>query len=334
MVLHAHDDRAVKSGVGLAVTAAVESVARGEPGGGRNCGDAAEPGPGRLGADPVDVVPGDDEQFGGGVRADAEGRDDVVVGVDTHKDEHVAVVLDGLGGRLAEQFLPATAEGFTHLLAVSSAHVGPQGRLIAFGVEGTGSYGIGLAHFLRRQGHQVHEVNRPPRKGERRLTGKSDLLDAEHAARQVLSGGEPATPKTADGDVESLRLLKIARDTAVKARTAAMIALKATLVTAADELRAQLKPLTDHKLIHACAALDSAGDLSTPDAAMRHVLSSLARRWLQLHEEITAHSRHLKTLTRTAAPQLLELVGVGFDIAAEMLVTASGPTEHGGGDRV
>jgi transposase len=232
------------------------------------------------------------------------------------------VLLDGLGGNLAEQFVPATAEGFAHLLTVATSHVGPHGRLIAFGVEGTGSYGIGLAPFLRRQGHQVREVNRPPRKGERRLTGKSDLLDIEHAARQVLSGAPLATPKTADGDVESLRLLKIARDTAVKARTAAMIALKATLVTADDELRAQLEPLTDAKLIQGCAALDSAADLSAPDAAMRHVLSSLARRWLQLHEEVTVHSRHLKTLTTAAAPQLLELVGVGFDIAAEMLVTA------------
>src|SRR5215210_7296894 len=114
-------------------------------------------------------------------------RDDVVVGVDTHKDEHAAVLLDGLGGKLAGQFVPATAEGFAQLLTVAISHVGPHGRLVAFGVEGTGSYGIGLARFLRRQGHEVREVNRPPRKGERRLTGKSDLLDAEHAARQVLS---------------------------------------------------------------------------------------------------------------------------------------------------
>ena len=255
-------------------------------------------------------------------------RDDVVVGVDTHKDEHAAVLLDGHGGTLTELVVPATTAGFAHLLAVATGHVGPQGRLIAFGVEGTGSYGIGLARFLRRHGHEVGEVNRPLRKGERRLTGKSDLLDAEHAARQVLSGAKLATPKTADGDVESLRLLKIARDTAVKARTAAMIALKATLVTAADDLRTQLEPLTDHQLIRACAALDSAANLGAPDAAMRHVLSSLARRWLQLHEEITLHSRHLKTLTKAAAPQLLELVGVGFDIAAEMLVTAGDNTDR------
>jgi transposase len=249
--------------------------------------------------------------------------DDVVVGVDTHKDEHAAVLLNGHGGRLAELTVPATPAGSAQLLAAAQERVGPAGRLVAFGVEGTGSYGAGVTRFLRRQGYQVREVNRPPRKGERRLSGKSDLIDAEHAACQVLGGGDRlAIPKTADGDVESLRLLKIARDTAVKARTAAMIALKATLVTADDKLRARLEPLTDAKLITACAALDTAPDLAGPDAAMRHVLGSLARRWLALHEEISEHSRHLKQLTTSVAPQLLKLVGVGFDIAAEMLVTA------------
>ncbi len=174
----------------------------------------------------------------------------------------------------------------------------------------------------------MQEVNRPPRKGERRLSGKSDTIDAEHAARQVLTGARLATPKTADGSIESLRLLKVARDTAVKARTAAMITLKATLVTAADDLRAELEPLTDHKLIQACAALDSAADPVDPDAAMRHVLSSLARRWLQLHEEIKAHSRHLKKQTTAVAPRLIEAVGIGLDIAAEMLVTAGDNTDR------
>ena len=82
-------------------------------------------------------------------------RDDVIVGVDTHKDEHVAVLLDGLGGRLAELFIPATTAGFTALLAFSGDHVGPEGCIVAFGVEGTGSYGIGLARFLRRHGLAV-----------------------------------------------------------------------------------------------------------------------------------------------------------------------------------
>jgi transposase len=190
-------------------------------------------------------------------------------------------------------------------------------------VEGTGSYGIGLARFLRRHGVTVHEVHRPPRKGERRLSGKSDTIDAEHAARHVLTGRRAPVPKTAAGGVEALRLIKIARDTAVKARTSAMIALKATLVTATEDLRGELEPLTDYRLITACAALDpGTGELSDPDAAMRHVLGSLARRWLDLHHEIKTHSRHLKAQTRRAAPRLVEAVGIGLDIAAEMLVTA------------
>ena len=106
--------------------------------------------------------------------------------------------------------------------------------------------------------------------------GKSETIDAEHAARQVLTGARLATPKTADGSIESLRLLKVARDTAVKARTAAMVALKATLVTAPDDLRAELKRLTEHKLIQACAALGATADPVDPDSAMRHVVSSLS----------------------------------------------------------
>ena len=255
-------------------------------------------------------------------------RDDVIVGVDTHKDEHVAVLLDGLGGKLAELFIPATLPGFAKLLAFSLGYVGPAGCLYAFGVEGTGSYGVGLARFLRRQGQKVQEVHRPPRKGERRLSGKSDTIDAEHAARQVLAGASSAVPKTADGTVEALRLLKIARDTAVKARSAAMIALKATLVTAEERLRAELEPLTDYQLIEGCAALDSAASVADPAVAMRHVLGSLARRWLQLHDEIKIHSRHLKILTKAVAPRLVEAVGIGLDIAAEMLITAGDNTDR------
>ena len=101
-----------------------------------------------------------------------------------------------------------------------------------------------------------------------------------------------------------------------------MITLKATLITASDQLRAELEPLTDRKLVLACAEITPATYLADPDAAMRHVLGSLARRWLDLHEEIKIHSRHLKAQTKAAVPQLVQAVGVGFDIAAEMLVTA------------
>lgn len=248
----------------------------------------------------------------------ALGRDDVVVGVDTHKDEHVAVALDGLGGRLSDLAIAANPNGYAELLAWAEE----LGVVAAFGVEGTGSYGIGLARFLRRHGQRVVEVSRPPRKGERRLSGKSDTIDAEHAAREALSGNATATPKLADGIVEAIRLVKITRNTAVKAHSQAMITLKATLVTATDDLRSDLEPLTDFKLIQACAALDASGDVTDPGVAMRYTLSVLARRWLELHEEIKVHSRHLKKLTKTAAPELVAAFGIGPDIAAEMLIAA------------
>ena len=262
-------------------------------------------------------------------------RDDVIVGVDTHKDNHVAVAIDGFGGRLGDIVVPTTIAGFEELLAFCLAFVGSAGRLIGFGVEGTGSYGVGLARYLRNHGHDVHEIARPARAAERRLAGKNDTIDAEHAARQLLAGHGLSTPKTADGAVETIRLVKIAYDGAVQARTTAMITLKATLATGSEALRAELETLTDHKLILACAALEGPTPLppvrrgapavvvpGDPDVAMRHVLSSMAKRWLALHEEAKAHAASLKALTAAAAPQLVEAVGVGYDTAAQMLITA------------
>jgi transposase len=252
-------------------------------------------------------------------------RTDVIVGVDTHKDQHVAVALDGLGGRLGEPLLvDATNDGYTELLAWACA-LGP---VHVFAVEGCGSYGIGLARFLRRHGHAPVEVSRPPRAGERRLSGKSDAIDAEHAARSVLAGQGLVTPKLADGQVEAIRLVKIARDTAVKAHTTAIITLKAVLVTADQVLRDELEPLSDFRLLTACASLDATGDLADPVVAMRHTLVALAGRWFALHEEIKVHSGHIKTLTRAAAPQLLDAFGVGLDIAAQMLITAGDNNER------
>ncbi|GAB0023188.1 IS110 family transposase [Helicobacter pylori] len=261
-------------------------------------------------------------------------RDDVIVGVDTHKDNHVAVAIDGFGGRLGDIVVPTTIAGFEELLAFCLAFVGSAGRLIGFGVEGTGSYGVGLARYLRNHGHDVHEIARPARAAERRLAGKNDTIDAEHAARQLLAGHGLSTPKTADGAVETIRLVKIAYDGAVQARTTAMITLEATLATGSEALRAELETLTDHKLILACAALEGPTPLppvrrgapavvvpGDPDVAMRHVLSSMAKRWLALHEEAKAHAASLKALTAAAAPQLVEAVG-GYDTAAQMLITA------------
>ena len=104
------------------------------------------------------------------------------------------------------------------------------------------------ARYLRNQGHDVHEIARPARAVERRLAGKNDTIDAEHAARQLLAGHGLSTPKTADGAVETIRLVKIAYDGAVQARTTAMITLKATLATGSQALRAELEKLTDHRV--------------------------------------------------------------------------------------
>jgi transposase len=249
----------------------------------------------------------------------ALGRHDVIVGVDTHKDQHIAIAIDGLGGRLdqAKQVV-ASIDGYEELLIWAKS----LGKIYAFGVEGCGSYGLGLARYLRRHDCKVFEVARPPRKGQRRLIGKSDPIDAEHAARVVLSGAGTATPKLANGAIEAIRLVKIARDSAVKVRATTIISLKNVLITASDELRLTLERLSDHKLILACASLETAGNIADPNVAVRHTLAHLATRWLILHEEIKVHSAHLKALTKAVAPQMLERPGVGFDSAAQMLITA------------
>src|SRR5690625_1120448 len=164
----------------------------------------------------------------------------VVVGVDTHKHIHVAAVLDTVGGILATLTIPTETGGFKNL----EAWAGGFGKVIAFGIEGTGSYGATLTSFLRRHGHKVVEAGRPDRRA-RRANGKSDTLDAENAARSVLAGFATATPKTADGAVEMIRQLKIAHDSAVADRTASMVTIKAMLVHGADELRR--KPIARHR---------------------------------------------------------------------------------------
>ena len=137
----------------------------------------------------------------------------VVVGVDTHQDKHVAVAIDRQGVRLGELHAPATLHGYQDLERWSRS----LGEIHAFGIEGTGSYGAGVARYLTRRGHTVVEVNRPDR-STRYRKGKSDPTDAEMAARSVLAGVAEATPKSGEGEVEMIRMLKSAKDSAVKAR--------------------------------------------------------------------------------------------------------------------
>ena len=174
----------------------------------------------------------------------------VIVGVDTHKHVHGAVAIDTRGIRLGDQSFVADSGGYRALITWADTH----GRIKAFGIEGTGSYGAGLPRAVRRAGHRVVEVNRGDRH-TRRAVGKSDTVDAESAARSVLAGQATATPQTGDGVVEMIRQLKIARDTAGKARTAAMVTLKQIVVNAPPHLREALHALTDHRLLTRCAAL-------------------------------------------------------------------------------
>ncbi|MER5916656.1 IS110 family transposase [Streptomyces sp. NPDC001982] len=246
----------------------------------------------------------------------------VVVGVDTHKYVHTPVVVDVVGGTRGTISVSADRGGYEQLEAWAAQF----GQVLGFGVEGTGSYGAGLASWLRRHGRKVVEVNRPDRR-VRRQRGKSDPIDAENAARAVLAGTATATPKSAEGRVEMIRHTKIARDTAVKSRTQAMVTLKALIVTVPDELREQLQGLSKMALIERCAGLRP-GSLTTILASAKRSLRSLARRWLDLDEEIKDHDKLLDELTRQQVPDLLEAFGIGADTAAEVLVVVGDNPER------
>lgn len=246
---------------------------------------------------------------------DETARADVIVGVDTHKHVHAAVAIDALGARLGATTIPVGERGYQALEAWARS-LGP---IRAFGVEGTGSYGAGLSRFLVAQGHAVLEVNRPDRQLRRRK-GKSDPLDAESAARAVLGGQATARPKSGTGTVEMIRHLKVARDTAVKGRTQAMVTLKAIIVGAPAALRERLDRITGKMaLIRHLAALRP-GPITSTAASAKASLRAIARRWLALDEEIRGHDGHLETLTAARAPELVRAHGMGAGTAAAMLL--------------
>lgn len=238
----------------------------------------------------------------------------VIVGVDTHKDAHVAVAIDGLGALLGSGTFTADRAGYRALIEWAIAFSGD----VVFGVEGTGSYGAGLASAIRRSGIGVLEVLRTDRR-DGRLRGKSDTVDAENATRAVLAGIVKAVPKTGDGIVEMIRVTKVAKDNAVKARSSAMISLKQVVVNAPDDLRQSLQGLPRMTLIRRCAGLRP-GPLDDVIAATKNALRAIAGRWLSLDEEIREHDHLLATLTHAIAPRLVEAFGIGADVAAELLI--------------
>ncbi|MFF9102507.1 transposase [Streptomyces rubrogriseus] len=175
-------------------------------------------------------------------------RREVVLGVDTHGEVHVAAVISPLGKVLGTESFPATAAGYRQLLVWARK----RGTVRQAGVEGTGTFGAGLSRYLLAQRIQVFEVNRPDRSA-RRLFGKSDPLDAQTAARAVLSGRARARAKSGDGPVHSARMYKLAKDSAVKARTKAINQLKAVLALADPALRERMSSLGSAELFRTCA---------------------------------------------------------------------------------
>jgi transposase len=227
----------------------------------------------------------------------------------------VAAAVDQLGRLLGTVSIPTTPQGYQALLAWARG----LGQIQAWGIEGTSSYGAGLARALTQAGQQVIEVNRPDR-AARRAQGKSDPVDATAAARAVLAGRARAVPKAGTGPVEAIRALRVARAGALKARTAATNALKGLLVTAPAGLREQLRGLPQAKLVAVCAA-----PATTPDPAtggVQAAMGSLARRVQTLTSEIATLAQQLDRLVAQAAPTLVGLYGAGTDSAGALLVAA------------
>jgi transposase len=241
----------------------------------------------------------------------------VTLGVDTHADVHVGVALDQLGRRLGTHTIPTSPAGYAELVAWAGAF----GTLERIGLEGTGSYGAGLARWLRARGFPVLEVERPNRQTRRRR-GKSDPIDAEAAARAVLAGTATGRPKAGDGPVEMVRALQVARRSAVRARTQAANQLHALVVTAPERLREQLRPLSLRRLVATAAAFRPGANLATPTAATKLALHCLARRYQHLSTEMEAIDLQLARLLAHVAPALLAVKGVGTDTAAVLLATA------------
>jgi transposase len=247
----------------------------------------------------------------------------VVGGVDTHADTHVAAVIDHNGGILAVESFPADQSGFEALLGWLVSH----GEVARVGVEGTGSWGVGLSRFLHGHGVTVVEVDRQNRQSRRRV-GKSDATDAVAAARAALSGSAAVVPKTRNGPVEQIRILMVARRSARSQRIDTLNQLRHVVFTGPEQIRSRFKDRPKTGLVSEVAKLrPRAGSdpvLFTTHATMR----GLARRIEMLNAEIKDLDSMLTGLVNETAASLVELYGVGTETAATLLVTAGDNPER------
>lgn len=242
----------------------------------------------------------------------------VVGGIDAHADAHHVVALDATGKVLGDYRFPASSRGYREALDWLAGF----GVIDKIGVESTGSYAAGITRFLLDAGIDVVEVNQPhPHLRARR--GKDDKIDAEAAARKALSGQATAVPKTTTGVVESIRVLRLARDSAVRSRTRTIVQLRSLMVTAPAELREQFTERSAAVLVARCAGLrPDLSRLDDPVQATKRALRVMARRIEMLDEEIAEADALLKQLVTRTAPTLTSKLAIGPGHAAQLLVTA------------
>ena len=247
----------------------------------------------------------------------------VTGGIDTHSEVHVAAALDEIGGLLGAESFDANPAGYEALFNWMSAF----GDVTKVGVEGTGSYGAGVARFLARAGVEVVEVDRQNRQA-RRQSGKSDTLDAVEAARAALSGKARGQAKSRDGSVEAIRVLVVAKRSARGARIKALTQMRQLTYSAPDQLRSRLKGLPVAEFVAVAQGLRPTRSADPVTAATKASLSSLARRVADLEEEINELDARITPLLKATAPELLAVYGVGIDTAAALLVAAGDNPER------
>jgi len=253
---------------------------------------------------------------------DRQSSERVILGVDTHLDIHVGAVISQAGKLPGTHIIQTNQAGYLELLDWASSF----GILEQAGIEGTGTYGAALTRFLIKNGVYVVEVNRPDR-SKRRLQGKSDPLDAENAARTVLSGSSKAIPKMQSGACEALRIIGVARRSAVKARTQAINQLRALLVSAPQDVRDKLWKSKPHECVAACIN-NEMSEHSPLRIALYSTLRSLGKRWMALTEELNELDESLDKLTRKYASSLRSQFGVGPQTAATLLAVAGDNPER------
>ncbi|WP_137136972.1 IS110 family transposase [Rhizobium sp. FKY42] len=242
----------------------------------------------------------------------------VIGGVDTHKDLHVAAVVDHRDRVLGTESFPTTRHGYRLMLAWMRSF----GDLQRVGIECSGSYGAGLLRYMQTAGVEVLEVTAPD-KLDRRRRGKNDYFDAESAAHAAFARRYTVTPRSRDGMVESLRVLRGCHKTAIQARRIALQMIQATIVCAPDKIRDPLRSITRMQLIRTLAA--SRPDLTAyrqVEEAYRISLKSLARRYLELHDEIADLDDMIEAIVKDLAPELLAQTAIGVNSAAQLLLTA------------